>query len=171
MASYTAISRALVELTAINDLAGGPRRAEPIIPYEQPYFKYEYGTSAGQINAFYVSYGRSLAATSEELDLRGGVNDPWGTAITFAKVLCLIVRNRNTVAGQVLTMGNATANQFQGPFGAAANTTDIHPAASGYLPTIWQNHAGWTCSAGSRYLKFNSGANTVTYDIMILGQT
>jgi len=123
------------------------------------------GTAASQ--ARYQWYDtRTLAATAEELDLAGGVTDAFGDALTFTKVRHLMIHNRNTTAGHILTVGPGTTNGVT-TIWAGTSPTEIC-GADGYLikdsPTD-----GYVITGGSAdTIKINAGTNTVSYDIIVV---
>jgi hypothetical protein len=112
---------------------------------------------------------RTLAGGgSEELDLAGSLADGLGNTLTFAYVKFLAIRVRT--AGQTLTVGNAAANVFAGPFGADAHTIDI---PYGGPVVLINNPDGFAVTAGTDdKLKIaNSAGNPCEYDIIIAGST
>lgn len=110
---------------------------------------------------------RSLAdGASENLDLAAGLTSAFGASITFAEVTAIYVANTGTTA---ITLGNAAANGFVGPFGAAAHTVSV-PAGDMLLLT---NAAGWTVTAGTGdILKVaNAAGATGSYNIVLVGRS
>lgn len=110
---------------------------------------------------------RTLAATSEELDLAGGLTDDFGSAFSFAKVKVVAIRNLATTAGHVLEVGGAASNAFL--LLKAANDVDqIGP--DGRRLFVEPSLAGKAVTASTAdKLKIDSGANTITYQILIAG--
>lgn len=110
---------------------------------------------------------RTLAATSEDLDLAGGISNAFGTALTFVKIRCLMIHNKNTTSGHDLAVGGAAANQFINWVSAADDEVVIGP--NGIL-FLWNPADGYAVTAGTGdLLKIDAGANTVTYDIIVIG--
>lgn len=111
---------------------------------------------------------RTLVATSEELDLAGGVtNTLTGAAMTFAKVKGLIIKVVTTGTGKKLTIGGAAANAWLGWFADASDKEDIDPNG---IYMQWSPTDGKTVTAGSAdKLKIDAGANTIVYNIIIIG--
>jgi len=109
---------------------------------------------------------RSLAATTEDLDLRGGLTDAFGRTLQLATIKALYIRNNNTTAGHNLTVGDGTNGVAL--YGAAAGTKVIGP---GGIELIWEpSLAGVTVTAGTAdIIKLDAGANTISYDIVIVG--
>jgi len=111
---------------------------------------------------------RTLSATSEDIDLAGGVTDGLGASVTFVKVKCIAIFNNSTTAGDNLTVGGAAATQFVNWVGDATDKIVIGP---GGCFLLWNpSLAGYAVGAGaSDLLKVDSGANEIEYDIIIIG--
>lgn len=124
------------------------------------------GTGVDQIDSFWYDR-RSLAATTETLDLSGGLTDAFGTAFSFAKVKLLIVKNNNTTAGHTLKIGGNASNQFllftdgsdKYTLGPGGIFMVAEPCAAGLAVT----------AATGDILKMDAGAQTISYDILIAG--
>lgn len=111
---------------------------------------------------------RTLAATSEDFDLAGGWTNPiTGAAGTFVKVKGLFIKNRNTTSGHVLAIGGAAGTQF---VNWVANSSDIVNIGPNGLFMLWSPTDGYAVGAGaSDLLKIDAGANTIEFDIIIVG--
>lgn len=112
---------------------------------------------------------RTLAATTEELDLAGSLTDAWGATLTFARIKCIFIHNTTTTVGYTLTVGGAASNAFP----LFADTTDKYAIGPDGKFLIWEPSAAAkavTAGTGDK-LKFDSGANSVTYKIIIIGST
>ncbi len=111
---------------------------------------------------------RTLTATSEELDLAGSLpNTLTGTAMTFAKVKGLIIKVVTTGTGKKLTIGGAAANAWLGWFADASDKEDVDPNG---IYMQWSPTDGKAVTAGTAdKLKIDAGANTIVYDIIIIG--
>ncbi len=110
----------------------------------------------------------SLASAAVDIDVAGGVTDVFGTALTMAKVKCVVVINTSTTAGYFLEVGG-DANALL-LFGAAADFTIVHPG--GFV--CWYNPslAGYAVTGGTGdILQISSvtAAQTVTYEVIIIG--
>ena len=68
---------------------------------------------------------RTLAATSETLDLAGSLTNAFGSTVTFARVKGIVIHNKATTAAYNLTVGGAT-NPFL-LLGGATHTDPIGP--------------------------------------------
>lgn len=124
------------------------------------------GTGSGAANMIFTDDRSLSSGASENLDLAGGLTDPFGTTITFATVKALIVEcaAANTVD---ITIGNAASNGFTGPFGGATHTAACRP---GGTVVFVAPQTGWTVTASTGdLLKVLAGAAAVTYKVTIIG--
>lgn len=112
---------------------------------------------------------RTVTAAAETLDLSALTRTVFGDSATiaFVKIKGLVIRNRNAVAGENLTVGNAAANGWTGWTNPATATTAIGPNA---WRGFWEpSLAGVAVAGGSKNLKLDPGAATIAYDIFVLG--
>jgi len=113
---------------------------------------------------------RSLAATSEDLDLNAALTSTLvGGAVTvkFTNIKALYIRNNSTTTTEILAVGGAAGNQF---INWVANTSDIvNIGPSGILALINPLDGYDVTAATGDLLKIDSGADTFTYDIWIVG--
>ena len=109
----------------------------------------------------------TLAATSVELDLAGGVTDAFNTALTFAKVKKLVIRNKRTTAGYILTVGPGTTNGISTIWGSTSDSEVVGP--DGFMVKANPSD-GFVITGGSAdTLLIDAGSATVTYDIIVIG--
>lgn len=120
---------------------------------------------------FAVSVAASGTTT---YDLAGGAfTDPEGTVLTMAKLKLIAILNYNAVAGDYLTLRMAASA------GLANNTlmadvSDIiliHPTA-GLVPFIWPATlfgVTVTPTTADSFTIANPSANTIVYDVIVLG--
>lgn len=127
------------------------------------------GVGANQADRIYSSSITLGASATSDLDLSGVLLDIFGAAILFARIKAIIciadAGNTNNVV-----LGGAAANQFVGPFGAAAHTIAVKPG--GFLCNVAPDAAGWVVTAGTAdiFRVGNSGAGTsVLFDLILLG--
>jgi len=124
------------------------------------------GTSANQSDLIFWDT-RSLAATSENLDLAGSLTDAFGNTLTFADITCLYIENNNTTAGQDLLVGGAASAQF---VNWVADASDIVKVRANGILLLWAPMDGYAVTATTAdLLKIDAGANTVSYDIILVG--
>ena len=111
---------------------------------------------------------RTLAATSEDLDLAASLSDSFGNTLTFVKVKGIFIKNTSTTAGDILSVGGAAANQFINWVGNSSDIINIGPDGVLFLwdPSL----AAYAVTAGTGdLLKIDAGGNTITYEIIIIG--
>lgn len=113
------------------------------------------GVGAGQINEV-VSQIRTLAAsTNEELDLAAAlanvVNDP---AVALARIKVLAIQllsttddSTNGTLASSITIGNAAATPWQGPFGATTHTITV--PNGGFVVLGRTDATGWAVTNGA----------------------
>lgn len=126
------------------------------------------GIAAGKADKVFGDQRTILASANDDLDLAGGLTDEFGGVINFAKVKAIIVAAAASNVNDV-KLGGAAANQFVGPFGAAAHTASVPP---GGVLVLTAPAAGWavTAATGDLLRVANSGAgSSVTYDIILIG--
>jgi hypothetical protein len=152
------------------DLAGGAPGGIPAfdLPF-YPDLALENGVSANEADLLYAASLVIAPSGSQTLTLTGGsIKDPFGAGLTFAYVKAILARVYPNSPGG-LVVGNAAANTFVGPFGAAANTLAAKPGGEILLVNP---QAGWAVGVGaSDQLKFaNDGAvGPVNFDLYIVG--
>jgi hypothetical protein len=166
MATLTSrlVVSAIAELTNAFDLAPGR------VPLEfTKALDLASGTGLNQADRIFHDQRTLAASASEDLDLAGGLTDAFGATLTFARVKGLIIvaaaANTNNVV-----IGNATANAFVGPFGAATHTLAVRPG--GVLALFAPDATAYAVTAGTGDLLkvLNSaGGTSVTYDLIIVG--
>lgn len=121
------------------------------------------GTGANQVNAVF-SDERTLTATSETLDLYGGLTNALGTTLNFAKIKVLYIKN--THASSNLLVGNASAPVL---LCSAANDIIIVPPGGVLLITAPASGGITVTNSSADGIKIDSGAATITYNIIIAG--
>ena len=127
------------------------------------------GTGADQAKNHWHSQRTLAASASESLDLAGGLTNLVGDVLIFTKIkyifLFAAAANTNDVV-----IGNAAANAWVGPFGAAAHTLAIKPGGHLSLEAPDGNGYAVTAGTGDILKVLNGGAGTgVTYDIILVG--
>ncbi len=127
------------------------------------------GTTAGKADRIYAAQRTLGASASENLDLAGGgLLDPIGGAVTFAKVRAILIEadsgNTNNVE-----FGGAASNAFLGFF---KDASDVLVLAPGDRILLTSKTAGKTVTATTADIikMLNAAGSTgVTYRIVILG--
>lgn len=128
------------------------------------------GTTSGKADLMFSDTRTLSASSSEELDLAGGLTDPFGASLTFVKIVAIMLIAAEGNANNVV-LGGAAANAFVGPFADASDKLSVPPCGSVQLVAP---AAGWTVTAATGdLLKIaNSGGSTgVTYDLIIIGRS
>lgn len=100
----------------------------------------------------------TIAGGSVDIDLDGTLSDPLGTAITFDKVMLVLVINKGTNAMTVGGINNI-------PMLGSGDVMNL--AAGAYFEYI--DKTGITVTAGTGDLITVSGTDTDTFDIVLIG--
>ena len=131
--------------------------------------KYASGTGNNQQDLVW-SDQRTLVATSEQLDLAGVLTAAiGGAALTFVEVRGICVVNRSTTAASRLIVGAGANPAFDGLFNATGDGVKV-PASGIFFWHAPLDGGGLTVTATTGdMLTIDSGAATVTYDIVIWG--
>lgn len=130
-----------------------------------PSLTFTSGTAANQVNVLWADT-RTLAATTEDLDLAGVLAATFGGTVTLARVKGLYVRNTHATA--TLTIGGAASNAFLTPFGDATDKLKVAPG--GFVLLAAPLAAGYAVTAATGdILKVDAGASTIVYDIALVG--
>ena len=129
---------------------------------------YTTGTTDNKQNRVF-SDSRSLASTSETLDLYGGLTDAFGVAINFVEVRGIYIKNKSTTAANELRIGNGAAPAYDGLFTASTHIALV-PASGVFFWFAPLDGGGLVVTnTTAQDLKIDSPAATVTYDIIIWG--
>jgi hypothetical protein len=159
--------RTTVNLTlvgAANSLGGA---AEYRREYAEALTTLANGVGAGQADRLYVARRTIAASANEDLDLAGGLTDPLGAALTFAKLKGLLIKAAEGNTNNVRVTRPATNGVPI--YLAAGDGEDVQP--DGTLLKLWPG-AGIvvTAATGDLINIANSGAGTgVTYDVILVG--
>lgn len=138
-------------------------------PHDVTPLKFASGSGAGQVNKEFTDTRTLALSTSENLDLAGGLTDPFGNVLTFTEINAIEVRADPTNVNNVV-VGGAASNPWVGPWGGTTPTIAIPP---GGRWLIVHPGAGWpvVASTGDLLKILNGGAGTaVNYDIKIIGR-
>ena len=131
---------------------------------------FAFGTGSEQASEYWHDERTILTTANDDLDLAGGLVNPFGTTLTFTVLKWIIIDIDAPDGTKSLRVGpQGVANAFQGPFGGvlAANYVTVHRALFMVEP-----YTGWTVTAGSvDILRINNpGAGTVVYRIWLGGE-
>lgn len=125
------------------------------------------GTASGAADLVFADERTLAASATENLDLAGGLTDPFGVTLTFAKVKAIIIIANAANSNDVVA--GAATNPFTGPLGGTTPTVSVKP---GGFYAIGHPGAGWTVTAATAdILKVANGSSgtSVTYRIIIIG--
>jgi len=122
------------------------------------------GTGDNQANEFW-SDRRSLAATSENIDLYGGLTDGFGNTINFATLREILILNRSAVSGEDLTIsGNFITTAVLG------GTTPTLTVPAGGRFNLSKPVDGFTVTNSSAdIITIDAGAATISFDLFLIG--
>ena len=126
------------------------------------------GTSENQGDLAYFARRTLSGTTPETLDLYGGLNDAFGSALNFAKIILLYVRAGADNAGNIVV--GAGTNPWIGPFGAGTHTVKLDNGEC-FLATNVKG--GWpvTNGTGDKLKIAHDASGASAYDIVIIGRT
>lgn len=129
------------------------------------------GTAAGQADKAWWDHRTLAASTSETLDLAGPLLDPFGGAITMARIKMLLVSADSTNTNNVV-VGGAASNAVVGLFGATTHTGIVRPGATLVWLAGTTDAIGYAVTAGTGDLLqiANSSSGTlVGYSVVVIG--
>lgn len=137
------------------------------------------GTADGQIDRAYAkTEGGIGSAVTTSYDLNGSLTGLDGTAINFAEVVLLAVRNKSSTAANWLSVGPGASTGFgivssNKGFWADVSDRNVIPA-DGDSWMVLYSKAGVPVVGGSSDLLAvitQSGTSSNTWDILILGRS
>lgn len=116
------------------------------------------GAGAAQFSKPYIAT-RTMAATSENVDLSGVLTDIFGATITAVRVKAWGIKNTSSTSLTITTSG---ANGWQ----SCMNGVVVLPPGA-FFAFSTPDATGWTVTAGTADLIAVSGTNPSTYEIHI----
>lgn len=158
------VAQIVGDISADNDLAKITGKVETAARVD-----FTTGAGARQANLVFADRRTLAASATEDLDLDGGLTDPFGGALVFKRIKAILIQAAAANTNDVI-VGGAASNGFVGPFGAAAHTMAVKPG--GMLMIAAPTAAGWPVTASTADLLkvANSGGGTgVTYDVILVG--
>lgn len=124
------------------------------------------GTGADEADVIWYD-SRTVTGASETLDLCESLTDVFGDSVDFSSVKGIYIRNKATTSGYDLKVGKAGGSAFDDFVGGSDAALTIGP---GGHATLWSPVDGYTAAGGTQdELKIDPGANTISYDIALLG--
>lgn len=126
------------------------------------------GVASGQADRVFTDQRTLIASATEDLDLAGVLLDPWGQAITFAKLKAIILK---------AAVGNTNNINLTRPAGATGvplflAVSDGIVIPPGFCFAWFGAGAGVTVTpaSGDLFTVTNGAAGTpVTYDVVLIG--
>lgn len=131
------------------------------------------GTADAQADILWHD-ARSLSPNSSDtLDLAGSLVDGLGVTVNLARIKLIIIENTSTVAGDVLLVGGAASNAWEGWTTVAGSKIKVGP--KGIVQLYNPSAAAYAVTAGTGdQLKIansnnSTSASALTYKIIIIG--
>jgi hypothetical protein len=167
--TITHASAGSVTLKDTQTLRGTTVTTPAVLAYS---YAWAHGTGLDQADLWYVQIGKTLAtATADVYDLDGALTDSIGAAMVYAKVKEVIIHITSVVVGDILVIGAGSAPI---PFFDTPATDAYSLGPGGLFHVVEPSLLGLcavTATTADKLTLTNSGANTVTYDIAIIGTT
>lgn len=111
---------------------------------------------------------RTATAAADDIDLHTSLSDVYGNAATFATIKCIAIHNRSTMTTENLAIGADAGAPF-GNWVANAATDILNVGPDGIL-FIWSPRDPYpVVDTTADVLQIDPGADTIEYDIMIIG--
>jgi hypothetical protein len=129
------------------------------------------GTGTGQADIPYLADLSLTSGGNSVIDVRGSVNNAFGSSVSMAKVLLVAIQNDATVDGYDLMAGPDATNGW-GAAGYVQDVSDRRRINAGGVD-IWYDPNGIASVAGASdelYIE-NLGAGTITGKILIIGRS
>lgn len=126
------------------------------------------GATTGLANALWTDERTIGTSADDDIDFAGGVNDAFGTALTFTAIKAILIEADadNTVS---LIVGGDTTTNIANLFGADTDTLLLKPGASLCLLHPTTGYTVTATTADKLRLTNSSGAATQTYKISVIG--
>lgn len=124
------------------------------------------GTGANQVGSLFYDATRPLNATSEDLDLAGGLTDFQGAALGLNNVKVLVAENLDTDAGDTLKLKPGGTNPVTGILGGTSPTLTIYPG--GFCLLVNPSEAPTVTGGSADTIAFETADNS-TYKVLVAG--
>ena len=132
------------------------------------------GTTAGKADLMYAAERAVATGANDDIDLSGSLTDAFGTTITMAEMVAILVINQakdGTMNTTDLTIG-AGSNPVIGFLGASDTIGPIKPGGTFMLFASDAAGIGAVTAGTGDILRIaNSSGATASYQIAILGRT
>jgi len=126
------------------------------------------GTGLSQSDKIFHDTRTVNASTNDDVDLAGVLTDPFGVALTFARIKAMIIARSDPTNPNNLTIGNGS-NPFLTWVGAAAHTITIRPGGLFVLAAPDATAYAVTAGTGDILRIANGSGSAVTYDLILVG--
>ena len=147
----------------------GQTLSQPISMAFRSLFKAS-GTAADQCQLVHNKTYTFVASTPQTIDLQS-LLDVNGTSISFSAVRMLAIRVNATTDGQVLLVGNAGANEWDGITSSGGKVV-VYPSSGvndGFMLFQMPNTTGAVVTGTTHLLKLDPGSSAFTADVLIVG--
>ncbi len=112
---------------------------------------------------------RTAAGAVDDIDLNATLSDAFGVSLDLVKVKGIFIQNTDETVGYDLAIGAAVATPLGGWVSDAASD-ELVIGAGGFFALWNPSAAGYACgAAASDILRVDPGANTIIYNIVIVG--
>lgn len=132
-------------------------------------YSFSDGTGTDQIGQVFYDASRTLAATSEDLDVSGStIKDGFGGALDMTGVKVVLIENLDTDTGDFVKVTQPASNGVPGIFLAAGDGIKVHPG--GFLLWIAPGPDSATVTASTGDLITVETADTSSYRVLLAGK-
>jgi len=129
------------------------------------------GTTSGLADLVWSQSGRVVNnGANDDIDVSGALAVTFGGNFTPVRIVGLYIKNRTTLTGNKLVVGNGANPFFSGLFGTGAHVITVGPGGS----LLWTSQVDPATPAGGTgdILRINNpGSAPITYDILIVGRS
>lgn len=124
------------------------------------------GTGAGNVGSVFYDDTRPLNATSEDLDLAGGLTDFQGAALALNNLKVVYAENLDGDAGDTLKLKTGSANPVTGLLGGTSPELTIYPG--GFLLWVTPDEAPAVTGGSADTIAFETADNS-NYRLLLAG--
>ncbi|MFZ5674286.1 MAG: hypothetical protein ACOZAM_15095 [Pseudomonadota bacterium] len=135
----------------------------------EAFFQFANGTGADQADLLFADSRNVLASSNDDIDLAGSLSSVYGTTITAAEMVALIIKNKSTT--QTLTVG-AGSNPWISWLIATGDGIKIPPRGAFMLVSPDAAGLGAVVAATGDILRVANGSGSAAdYDIAFLARS
>lgn len=127
------------------------------------------GTGSNQFDRMYSDNVSIAASSNLDLDLRGGLTDPFGATLNIVELRAILIRSRSTNLNN-LGIGGTVTNQLTGIFSDASDQLILRPGEV-FFKGIFPDGAVTLTAGTADLLRLTNlaGTNTISVDVLIFG--